>query len=475
MTSHPAPRGRIFIDVGTSLAWRDRPAVGIVRAEREILARLLDDPNLAVIPVVIHDGTFRAIDPQLARSLAAPIRGAPVEPPAPVVLPPGVIAPEAAKPSLGARLIGPFGRLLRTGARALLRAVPPVAREDVRLALVHLRQAARKILHPPPALLAASAEGGEAAVDFSLRIHPGRDDVLFLCGLTWDVIDWQAVDSLRARSGMRVAAVVYDLIPIKMPEVCHTSTNHMFLNCFLHILDNCNLIMCISQCTRADLLAFAAAEGRPRPHTEVIYLGANVPAAPEPAELIRRGVYQRLVQRRFALAVGTFEVRKNYRVLLDVWDELTADPAFDLDLVIVGWRGWRVNDLIRRIESSRLFGGRIVWLENLSDAALSWLYEACHLFVFPSLYEGWGLPVTEALQHGRPVIASNRGATPEAGFGVATILDPDNLPAWRDAIREAALAPRRSVPVPAMPSWDDTAAAVTRALLGVMSCQQGAA
>ena len=74
MTSHPAPRGRIFIDVGTSLAWRDRPAVGIVRAEREILARLLDDPNLAVIPVVIHDGTFRAIDPQLARSLAAPIR-----------------------------------------------------------------------------------------------------------------------------------------------------------------------------------------------------------------------------------------------------------------------------------------------------------------------------------------------------------------------------------------------------------------
>ena len=98
--------------------------------------------------------------------------------------------------------------------------------------------------------------------------------------------------------------------------------------------------------------------------------------------------------------------------------------------------------MIDRLETSALHGQCIFWLRDLGDGAVSWLYERCHVALYPSLYEGWGLPVVEALQHRRPVIASNRGAVPEAGLGIAQIIDPDDLAAWCEAVAAIARAPR---------------------------------
>jgi glycosyltransferase involved in cell wall biosynthesis len=164
-----------------------------------------------------------------------------------------------------------------------------------------------------------------------------------------------------------------------------------------------------------------------------------------------------LSSRKFALAVGTVEVRKNHRLLLDAWDHLVGDPEFNLDLVIAGARGWLVDDVIERLESSPLYGQHIFWFSDLGDSAISWLYERCHVALYPSLYEGWGLPVVEALQHRRPVIASNRGAVPEAGLCIAHIIDPDDLGAWCEAISAIARSPRTETPLFQPPSWDEAA------------------
>ncbi len=479
MTSRHGQRGRIFVDVSTSLAWRGRHAVGIVRVEREITLRLLDAPDLAVVPVVFHHGSFRAIDPDAARLLALPAEPGVA---APLDVPDGGIGPApAAVPRTGLRrLLRPIGSLARATARALLRCAPPSVREDWRQALLRGRQAVRNLVYgrgadaslpigPPPLDgLAAGAAASEQPVDFSLVVHPGPDDLLFLCGLAWDVIDWQVVEALRAECGLRVVTVMYDLIPIKLPEVCHTVTTYPFLNCFLHILDNSSLILCISECTRADLLAFAADMGRPMPNATVFTLGADVPAAADAGALARFGLVERLAGRRFALAVGTFEARKNYALVIDLWHELVKDPDFDLDLVIVGMEGWKVGEVIDRLKASPLYGTRIFWLQKVTDGGLSWLYEMCHFLVFPSLYEGWGLPVVEALQHGRPAIVSSRGATPEAGYGLATVVDPADRTAWYRAIAEAARAPRRTLDVPRFPSWNDAAASVKASLAGLL-------
>jgi glycosyltransferase involved in cell wall biosynthesis len=184
---------------------------------------------------------------------------------------------------------------------------------------------------------------------------------------------------------------------------------------------------------------------------------------------------KRLQSGRFALAVGTIENRKNYSLLVDLWQELLPDPEFDLDLVIVGMPGWDARDVMARLEALPLFGSRVLWFKSLSDAGLSWLYEHCLVLLFPSLYEGWGLPVVEALQHCRPVIASNRGATPEAGFGVATILDPDDPAAWRSEVLAACRGLRQVATIEpvCLPTWDDTAAIAKRVIMDLMQTGAG--
>ena len=332
------------------------------------------------MPVVFHGGALRVLEPELARS---------------------IVAAGATEPLARKQLAPPRG----SG------------------------------LEPPSDLQSA---------DFSLVAYPNESDLLLCAGLGWDVIDWGLIGTLRRSCNLRIVSMLYDLIPVKHPEMLGQSTNY-YANYFLNILDECSLTLCISECTRQDLMEFAARTGRPEPAAEVVRLGANVPAAPSMDEFTDGGLRDRLARKRFALSVGTFEVRKNYRLLIDLWHELVDDVTFDLDLVIVGMAGWCVEDVLARLRLSPLFGNRIFWFQGISDAGLSWLYNTCHIFLFPSLYEGWGLPVVEALQHGRPAIVSNRGAVPEASLGIAQIIDPDDRQAWRRAIVAEAQSPRRQV------------------------------
>jgi glycosyltransferase involved in cell wall biosynthesis len=92
------------------------------------------------------------------------------------------------------------------------------------------------------------------------------------------------------------------------------------------------------------------------------------------------------------------------------------------------------------------------------------LYEQCHFVLYPSFMEGWGLPVTEALSLGRHVIASDQGALPEAGLGLAHLLHPADEAGWAAAIAEAAAAPRRTNVPPNSPTWDEAATSVAAAL-----------
>jgi FkbM family methyltransferase len=472
--------GRVLLDLSTSLAWRGRHAVGIVRTEREVAVRLLDRSAMSILPVIFRDGALRALEPDIARAIVAPISATLAKPASEErAPPPHSIQPPAAKKSLLTRVIAPIAYVLRVVVRLTLNAVPVASREEVRLALIHARQAVRNLIYKQHLIVAANPEAPETPLDpnligptelpldLSLIVHPKNNDVLLCCGLGWDVMDWGLIEALRGQWGLRLVCVVYDLIPIKFPEMLGQPIDH-YLDYFLRILDNCTLALCISKCTHIDLAEFAVKSGRREPAAEVVRLGADTPAAATAEEFADLALKDRLARGRFALTVGTFEIRKNFRLLIDLWHELVVDDAFDLDLVIVGMRGWCVEDVIEKLIASPLFGVRIFWLQGISDSGLSWLYETCHVFLFPSLYEGWGLPVVEALQHGRPVIASNRGAIPEAGFGAVDIIDPDDRGEWRRAITIAAHSPRKHVTVAEVPNWDLTAESIQQHLSNVL-------
>ena len=448
---------RILIDLTTSLALRGQKPVGIVRTEREIAIRLLSDRSLCTLPFVFRDGEFRALDPAFARRM---LREAPSAVPT---------SPQSARGTGRGNTLRKMTSGVRAVARVGLRAVPGRGREELRLSLIHMRQAIRNLVYGAPHALPFSARGHalQEAPDLSVVIHPGSADVMFTCGLGWDHCPWAEVARLKRETGMRVVCICYDLIPLVFPNFI-PGNHDLYLSHFLNMLDVADHIPCISRATEVDLLQCATASGRMRPRASVVTLGADLHSQPDPNGL-PPDLASCFSARRFALAVGTFEIRKNYGLLLDIWEALAKDPNFDLDLVVVGAHGWRAEAVIKRFEASPLLGKRVHWLRGLGDPALSWLYEHAHVSLFPSLYEGWGLPVVESLMHGCPVIASNRGSVPEAGFGVATIVDPDDKAAWIEAVRRSALAPRGGVPPMAFPGWDDTAAALTRILLTTAS------
>ena len=182
---------------------------------------------------------------------------------------------------------------------------------------------------------------------------------------------------------------------------------------------------------RATLSRHAAQRGiaLPGPVTPIpIGTGFAAPpqAAPPAADLPAPGTY--------ALIVSTIEARKNHALLFRVWRRLLDEMPPDAvpTLVFAGRIGWLVNDLLQQIENTSFLNGRVVIIEDPSDADLAALYGGCLFTLFPSFYEGWGLPVTESLAFGKPCVIANVTSLPEAGGSLAHYFDPDDL---HDAVR----------------------------------------
>lgn len=123
----------------------------------------------------------------------------------------------------------------------------------------------------------------------------------------------------------------------------------------------------------------------------------------------------------YMLFVGTLQPRKNIRKLIEAFSRIK-----DLDLVVVGKKGWLYEEIL---SAPKEFGveDRVKFLENIGDDELPLFYKNAICFVFPSLYEGFGLPVLEAMNYDCPVITSNISSLPEAGGDACLYVDPENV------------------------------------------------
>jgi glycosyltransferase involved in cell wall biosynthesis len=138
----------------------------------------------------------------------------------------------------------------------------------------------------------------------------------------------------------------------------------------------------------------------------------------------------------FLLFTGTLEPRKNVTGLLTAYCMLRNRRAFTPPLVLAGRRGWLYDEIFAHIAALKL-DGHVCFVENPLDEELVALYNAAALLVLPSFYEGFGLPVLEAMACGTPVVCTDRGSLPEIAGDAALLVNPDDLDSLADAMERA--------------------------------------
>ncbi len=264
-------------------------------------------------------------------------------------------------------------------------------------------------------------------------------------------------------SGVVLVTLHYDAIPALFPEHCHPDTVVRFAQHLADQLQYSDTVLAISQRVDRDLKGLARRLLGRSITSMVIPLGADFAAAPPLSEAEFRTAFPKLHGLRYMLGVGTIEPRKNHGLLLDAFDRLKAPDAA---LVIVGRRGWMADEVIARLEAHPAYGKRLFWHEGLEDNALRALYARAFVSVFPSSYEGYGLPAAEALRQGTATVCSDAGALPEATGGHAELFsrgDAEALFAILDRLYGDSAYHKRLRDMAASyvaPTWGDATARV---------------
>jgi len=228
---------------------------------------------------------------------------------------------------------------------------------------------------------------------------------------------------------------VHDLAFLRFPEWL-TPAAARYYGRVGQAVHSAERVIAVSECTRRDLLELLDV---PEEKVAVIHEAAGAPFRPvqlPPTSREFRG--RHLAPQRFALFVGTIEPRKNlptllraFRLLLERHPRLDPHPR----LIIVGAQGWLSESVFGLVNELRL-AQEVAFIGQVSEEDLIWLYNAARFLVFPSLYEGFGLPPLEAMSCGTPVIASNAGAIPEVVGSGGLLLDPHDVDGWAEAMAE---------------------------------------
>jgi len=261
---------------------------------------------------------------------------------------------------------------------------------------------------------------------------------------------------------LRSARLVYTLYDLAFMIEPAWTTEENRLGCFEGVFGAslaADWIVAISNASRNDFLHLFP--HFPAERVRVIYPCTRFEALAGPG---RMPVALRSIEPgRFWLTVGTIEPRKNHRVLAQAYARYSARCRDPMPLVIAGGRGWLMDDFLGLLESLGV-RDRIVMTGYVSDDELVWLYRNCYANLYPSLFEGFGLPVLEGMTLGAATMTSTAASLPEVAGDAAILLAPEDPDAWSDAMCALAGDPdereglqERAVRQAARFSWRDSA------------------
>lgn len=224
---------------------------------------------------------------------------------------------------------------------------------------------------------------------------------------------------------------VHDLSTLLNPEWHQAERVRRINKMIKQSINRARFVITDSQAVRQEIISYFALSGS---KVIVVPLGVDPVFRPRKVEEIRQCLAKLELQPGgYCLCVATVEPRKNLLRLINAYRALPARLRDKWPLVLVGEKGWNSESIHQAIVQAEREG----WLKYLGyvpQDMLPALYSGCHLFVYPSLYEGFGLPVAEAMASGVPVLTSNRSSLPEVAGDAAWLIDPEDESVIREGL-----------------------------------------
>lgn len=258
------------------------------------------------------------------------------------------------------------------------------------------------------------------------------EDIYVSLGLDWDQKDMVFIYWLKNQLKLKVLMFCYDIIPILFPQHCAAGVPEKFPEYFVNAAWCANKILCISECSRNDLRDYLEDAGAPVPDLDVVRLGSDIQVA---ASNLPSLEVESIAENPYVLFVSTIESRKNHNILYRAYKRLIEAGHKKIPFIVfVGMRGWGVESLIANLNNDTKVRPYIKILDKVSDSDLAHLYLNSLFTVYPSLYEGWGLPVAESLAYGKFCLASNAASIPEVGGDLIEYISPLDESAWESRL-----------------------------------------
>lgn len=342
-----------------------------------------------------------------------------------------------------------FGRILRKIKLLIIgRLLPDYARAQMKL----------------PSRSKENAQGQKIIETWTLRGVKNIDHIVMI-GTNWNTSAVEKLARRHFKRGGRVTQVIYDLIPFRYPQYCVDSLVKKFTVFLNRSRSFASQYICISEATKNDLLDYLSnfnsdvpAKTWPLAHEFEGYRRNEKHVQPTGPELLKK------IQKPFVLCVGTIEVRKNGIALLKVWQRLLEELGDKTpQLVFAGKYGWKIEPFKNLLQEDLSLQQAVTIIPRATDADLAALYQKCLFFVYPSLAEGWGLPVGEAAWFGKYSVVSSSSSLPEVCGDLVDYVDPNNINECTQSIKRAVSDNEyrkhheKNIAAASLRSWKDVA------------------
>lgn len=277
---------------------------------------------------------------------------------------------------------------------------------------------------------------------------------------------------LPARRCFPGVLFIHDLIPVRFTAQFGCPELTLLFERIRHSAQSCQLILTNSHASKQDIVELWGFDDE---KIAIVPLAIDDIFKDNTGNREEKEVLQQYkIVAPYILSVGTIEPRKNLLRLLQAYEQIRDRHKERLQLVLAGSLGWRYDEFLHHLEGSR-FRGDITMTGYMADRELAVLYRNATVFAFPSLYEGFGLPILEAMGCGAPVITSMISSMPEVGGDCACYCDPYSVESITEALETVLFDEQRRKMMAAAGierasqfSWAKTAAIIRRNLLQVL-------